>query len=124
MAGGDWAFRLLNGRHVVFFHPMMTKIIDLKALIPIKIGVINHRKMKMLYKANDYSNDAYIGTRFRRRRFQYFKREVKNASTGPIRLLDIGGTVSFWVNEKLPYTEGHYDHHCQLEGRRARASSH
>ena len=54
--------------------------------------------MKILYKANDYSNDAYIGTRFRRRRFQYFKEKLKCLNL-PIRLLDIGGTVSFWINE-------------------------
>jgi ubiquinone/menaquinone biosynthesis C-methylase UbiE len=54
--------------------------------------------MKRLYKANDYSNNAYIGTQFRRRRFQYFKKRLKNLPR-PVKILDIGGTVNFWVNE-------------------------
>jgi hypothetical protein len=49
-------------------------------------------------KPNDYSNPEYIGTRFRRKRFRFFEKRIKNF-TKPITILDIGGRVDFWVNE-------------------------
>jgi SAM-dependent methyltransferase len=56
--------------------------------------------MTMLYKANDYSNEAYIGSQFRRRRFQFFTQKLKNLKK-PVKLLDIGGTVDFWLNQNF-----------------------
>lgn len=49
-------------------------------------------------KVNDYSNPNYIGSRFRRKRFSFFESKIKNFQR-PITLLDIGGTVRFWVDE-------------------------
>lgn len=54
--------------------------------------------MKAWFKVNDYSNNAYIGTRFRKRRFRYFHEKLKNLER-PIKIIDLGGTVNFWVNE-------------------------
>ena len=54
----------------------------------------------MLFKANDYSNEAYIGSRFRRRRFQFFTQKLKNLKK-PVKILDIGGTVDFWLNQNF-----------------------
>lgn len=49
-------------------------------------------------KVNDYSNPNYIGSRFRRKRFRFFESKIL-AFQRPITILDIGGTVRFWVDE-------------------------
>ncbi len=49
-------------------------------------------------KANDYSNPNYLGSRFRKKRFRLFEEKIKNLSK-PITILDIGGTVRFWIDE-------------------------
>ena len=51
-------------------------------------------------KSNDYSNPKYIGNIFRRKRFHFFERRIK-PFIKPITILDIGGKVNFWVNEKF-----------------------
>jgi len=54
---------------------------------------------------DDYSNNAYIGTRFRKKRFRYFKQRLKNLKK-PLKIIDIGGTVNFWVNENFHKRKG------------------
>lgn len=49
-------------------------------------------------KANDYSDPNYVGSRFRKKRFHLFEQKIKNLSK-PVTILDIGGTVRFWVDE-------------------------
>jgi len=49
-------------------------------------------------KSNDYSNPNYVGSIFRKRRFHFFKEKIKLLDK-PITILDIGGTVKFWINE-------------------------
>jgi predicted SAM-dependent methyltransferase len=48
--------------------------------------------------ANDYSNPNYIGSIFRKKRFRFFEEKIANLKK-PISILDIGGTVRFWVDE-------------------------
>lgn len=50
-------------------------------------------------KPNDYSNPNYLGSKFRKRRFLFFEENIAQLSR-PITILDIGGTVQFWVNEE------------------------
>jgi SAM-dependent methyltransferase len=54
--------------------------------------------MLLFNKANDYTNQEYIGSKFRRKRFQFFESRIKNLQK-PISIVDIGGKVDFWVNE-------------------------
>ena len=54
--------------------------------------------MASFLKANDYSNPGYIGSRFRKKRFQFFEEKIKKMEK-PITILDIGGTAGFWINE-------------------------
>jgi len=54
--------------------------------------------MASFLKANDYSNPSYIGSRFRKKRFQFFEEKIKKMEK-PITILDIGGTAGFWINE-------------------------
>lgn len=49
-------------------------------------------------KVNDYSNPNYIGSKFRKKRFEFFESKIRSFQR-PITILDIGGTVRFWVNE-------------------------
>jgi len=49
-------------------------------------------------KANDYSNPNYIGSIFRKKRFKFFEEKIANLKK-PVSILDIGGTVRFWVDE-------------------------
>lgn len=49
-------------------------------------------------KPNDYSNPKYVGSQFRKQRFRFFEDKIKSLSK-PVTILDIGGTVRFWVNE-------------------------
>jgi ubiquinone/menaquinone biosynthesis C-methylase UbiE len=51
-------------------------------------------------KPNDYSNPEYIGSQFRRKRFQFFESRIKSFIK-PVTILDIGGKVDFWVNENF-----------------------
>jgi hypothetical protein len=54
--------------------------------------------MDISLRANDYSNPDYIGSKFRRKRFRFFEQQLEELNR-PVTILDIGGTVSFWVNE-------------------------
>ncbi len=49
-------------------------------------------------KANDYSNPNYLGSKFRKKRFQFFEEKIKHLSK-PVTILDIGGTARFWADE-------------------------
>jgi predicted SAM-dependent methyltransferase len=49
-------------------------------------------------KANNYGNINYIGSKFRRKRFLYFEKQLTKLKR-PITILDVGGTVKFWINE-------------------------
>lgn len=49
-------------------------------------------------KVNNYSDPNYIGSRFRKKRFRFFESKIR-AFQRPITILDIGGTVRFWVDE-------------------------
>jgi SAM-dependent methyltransferase len=49
-------------------------------------------------KANDYSNPNYLGSKFRKKRFRLFEEKIKSLSK-PVTILDIGGTVRFWIDE-------------------------
>ncbi|HEV8515442.1 MAG TPA: class I SAM-dependent methyltransferase [Cyclobacteriaceae bacterium] len=49
-------------------------------------------------KANDYSNPSYIGSRFRKKRFQFFEEKLALLEK-PVTILDIGGTARFWTDE-------------------------
>src|SRR6478736_5359482 len=49
-------------------------------------------------KPNDYSNPHYVGSQFRKERFKFFEQQL-NLLKKPISILDIGGTVRFWVDE-------------------------
>ncbi|CAN5363459.1 hypothetical protein BH09BAC3_BH09BAC3_10370 [soil metagenome] len=48
--------------------------------------------------ANDYANPEYVGSKFRKKRFKFFEEKVQLLQK-PITIIDIGGTVKFWVNE-------------------------
>lgn len=53
--------------------------------------------MKILgAKANDYADPNYLGSKFRAKRFLFFQEKIRSLPK-PIRILDIGGTVAFWV---------------------------
>ncbi|HWA33083.1 MAG TPA: class I SAM-dependent methyltransferase [Cyclobacteriaceae bacterium] len=54
--------------------------------------------MDISLKANDYANPNYIGSKFRKKRFKFFEQKLEELAR-PVNILDIGGTVSFWVNE-------------------------
>jgi len=54
--------------------------------------------MDLSLKANDYANPHYIGSKFRKKRFKFFEQKLDELAR-PVNILDIGGTVSFWVNE-------------------------
>src|SRR5882757_5674656 len=54
--------------------------------------------MQLSLKANDYANPGYIGSKFRKKRFKFFEQKLDELNR-PVTILDIGGTVSFWVNE-------------------------
>lgn len=65
------------------------------------IAYTDTHMLDLLYaynKVNDYSNPNYIGSRFRKRRFRFFESKIKTFQR-PITILDIGGTVRFWVDE-------------------------
>jgi hypothetical protein len=47
-------------------------------------------------KPNDYSNPNYIGSIFRKKRFQFFEERISKMEK-PVTILDIGGTAAFWV---------------------------
>jgi hypothetical protein len=49
-------------------------------------------------KANDYSDPNYIGSKFRKKRFLIFEQLIQDLNK-PVTILDIGGTVRFWVDE-------------------------
>jgi hypothetical protein len=49
-------------------------------------------------KANDYSDPNYVGSKFRKKRFLLFERLIQDLNK-PVTILDIGGTVRFWVDE-------------------------
>jgi len=51
--------------------------------------------MSLLQKLSDPSRPGSIARRFRERRFAFFSRLLESVPR-PIRLLDIGGTESFW----------------------------
>lgn len=54
---------------------------------------------KVIHELADYSNKQSLANRFRNKRFQFFEEQIKKLSKNkPIRILDIGGTQSFWVN--------------------------
>lgn len=55
-------------------------------------------------KPNDYSNPAYLGSQFRKKRFHLFEDKIK-ALNKPVTILDIGGTVRFWVDEKYHHKD-------------------
>lgn len=50
-------------------------------------------------KANDYSNPNYLGSRFRKKRFQFFEQKLALLKK-PVSIVDIGGTIRFWVDEQ------------------------
>jgi SAM-dependent methyltransferase len=50
------------------------------------------------FKANDYANPGYIGSKFRKKRFRFFEEKLRTLRK-PVTILDLGGTVGFWVNE-------------------------
>jgi len=50
-------------------------------------------------KANDYSNPNYLGSRFRKKRFQFFEQKLALLKK-PVSIVDIGGTIRFWTDEQ------------------------
>jgi len=55
-------------------------------------------------KPNDYSNPNYMGSRFRKKRFLLFEEKIKRMNK-PVTILDIGGTVRFWVDENYHHKD-------------------
>ena len=54
---------------------------------------------KFIHGLANYSNKNSLANRFRDNRFKFFEEQIKKLSeTKPVRILDIGGTQSFWVN--------------------------
>jgi hypothetical protein len=53
-------------------------------------------QMISFLKPNDYSNPSYIGSIFRKKRFQFFEERIAKMEK-PVTILDIGGTAAFWV---------------------------
>ncbi len=49
-------------------------------------------------KPNNYSDPNYVGSKFRKKRFLLFENMIKDFHK-PVTILDIGGTVRFWVDE-------------------------
>ena len=64
------------------------------------VYVVNGMAMEIPFysKADDYSNKKYIGSQFRKKRFQFFESKVEKLPK-PISILDLGGTEAFWENE-------------------------
>lgn len=53
--------------------------------------------MKIVNNIVNYNKSESIGNKLRQRRFNFFLYQIKHLKK-PIRILDIGGTESFWVN--------------------------
>ncbi|MGB3585009.1 MAG: class I SAM-dependent methyltransferase [Tunicatimonas sp.] len=51
--------------------------------------------MKILDQLVDYDNEASVGNSFRDKRFSFFKSKIA-ALNKPMKILDIGGTFSYW----------------------------
>jgi ubiquinone/menaquinone biosynthesis C-methylase UbiE len=51
--------------------------------------------MNLSLKPNDYYNPAYIGNKFRKKRFEFFESKAC-VLPRPVKILDIGGEVNFW----------------------------
>lgn len=52
-------------------------------------------KFQNIFKTSDLKDS--LGDQFRRKRFRFFEDKVKHLNK-PVRILDVGGTESFWVN--------------------------
>jgi predicted SAM-dependent methyltransferase len=90
--------------YVKRYHLVMIDIIDDRQQKSVLLSSTYQDPVRMLdlrklyFKVNDYSNPNYIGSRFRKKRFRFFEDKIKNLQK-PLTILDIGGTVRFWVNE-------------------------
>lgn len=54
--------------------------------------------MRFLHRHIDYDNPRSFGNRMRNRRFQLFEDHLKIYNGNAIKILDVGGTQSFWEN--------------------------
>lgn len=55
--------------------------------------------MKFINSLADYNNSDSLGNRFRNKRFEFFEEQMQKLNFDrPIKILDIGGTESYWVN--------------------------
>ena len=54
--------------------------------------------MRILHRHINYDNPRSLGNRFRNRRFQLFEEQLKQFNGSTIKILDVGGTQSFWEN--------------------------
>ncbi|MES2730379.1 MAG: class I SAM-dependent methyltransferase [Bacteroidota bacterium] len=54
--------------------------------------------MSITFTSSDYTDPNYIGTKFRKKRFEFFEEKIKNL-TRPIKILDIGGAAEYWEAE-------------------------
>lgn len=54
--------------------------------------------MKFLARFVDYGNEKSLGNKFRNKRFQLFEDRLNELDLKIIKILDVGGTQSFWEN--------------------------
>lgn len=57
--------------------------------------------MRFLHRHINYDNPKSLGNRMRDRRFQLFERHLKEYNGNIVKILDVGGTQSFWENRGL-----------------------
>lgn len=54
--------------------------------------------MRFLHRHINYDNPESLGNRMRDRRFQLFQDHLKHYNGNTVKILDVGGTQSFWEN--------------------------
>jgi len=54
--------------------------------------------LKNIDNLADYSNKNSLANKFRNKRFHFFEERMKKLNLKSIKILDVGGTQSFWMN--------------------------
>ena len=54
--------------------------------------------MRFLHRHINYDNPNSLGNRMRNKRFRLFEDHLQRYNVNPVKILDVGGTQSFWEN--------------------------
>ncbi len=57
--------------------------------------------MKILNKLSNYNNKKSLGNKFRNKRFKFFKSKLENQNISALKILDIGGNETFWIQRNF-----------------------